>query len=36
VESGRYRVRRTRIEFSVERHLADWRGYNLELKEALR
>lgn len=35
VESGDYRVRRAEIEFSVERHLADWRAYNLELKEAL-
>ena len=36
VERGEYRVNRASIEFSVERHLADWRGYNLELKEALR
>lgn len=35
-ESGSFRVQRAQVEFSVDRHLADWRGYNIELKEALR
>ena len=36
VEAGTYRVRRVPVEFSVERHLVDWREYNSELKGQLR
>ncbi|GAA1700046.1 allophanate hydrolase subunit 1 [Microcella alkalica] len=35
MEADTYRFRQAELEFSIDRHTSDWRGYNVELKEAL-